>query len=92
VRLSPSRLTALFAPNLFGSGRTLLQSISQAIRLTARSAIATKESYDHCGDGVHRDLLKWVNHSLNLGNLLIKAESNQHKPSGRYADENAVPQ
>ncbi|MGB3189254.1 hypothetical protein [Lyngbya sp. PCC 8106] len=69
-----------------------MQSVSQAIRLTARSAIATKERYDHCGDGIHRDFLKWVNHSLNLGSLLIKAESNQYKPRGRYADENAVPQ
>lgn len=82
--LSPTRLTGVFAPNFFGSGRTLLQSVSQAN--------ATKGSYDHCGDGIHRDFLKWVNHSLNLGSLLINAEPDQHKPRGRYAHDNAVPQ
>ncbi|MEB3279841.1 MAG: hypothetical protein VKK42_13085 [Lyngbya sp.] len=48
-------------------------------------AFAIEEGYDHRGYGVHRDFFKRVNHSLNLKGLLINAESERHKPSGRYA-------
>ncbi len=84
MRLSPTRLTGLFAPNLFGRGRTLVQSVA--------IANATKGSYDHCGDGIHRNFFKWVNHYFNLEGLPINAEPDQHKPSGRYGDNHAVPQ
>ena len=76
--LSLTRFTGIFASLTdLGRGKSLLSSQSMAF--------AIEEGYDHRGYGVHRDFFKRVNHSLNLKGLLINAESERHKPSGRYA-------
>jgi len=84
VTLSLTRLTGIFAPNFFGSWGTLLQSVSPAIAIQ-------EGQYDR-GYGIYRESFKRVNHLLKPEGLLINAEQDKHKQSGRYAQENAVPQ
>ena len=93
MTLSPTRFTGILASNNgFGRGRTLLPSLfEEAIRLTARSANATEGEDDRRGYGVYRDFIKRVNHFSKPDGLLIYAEPDRHKPSGRYAPKNAVP-
>lgn len=84
MTLSWTQLTSILTPKLFGRWGTLLERIAKAITI--------QESQYHCSYEVDPESFKRVNHRLSFKNMLINPEPDQHKASGRYADENAVPQ